>query len=142
MSLKLRSYRIDEASFSIDSSFADDSITILTGHSPDFEDTSFVITRARPDTTDLTAYATEQLKQLQSTCPEYQLITTRDIAVTGIKCKNVVFSWRADRGVLYQWQLYIPLDATMLTATFTVLNQVTDNHKKAIAEFLSSLKLG
>lgn len=141
MATSLRQYRIDEAEFAVDPGFTDDSINIFTGQPPDLAKTSFVITRARPDTPDVMAYATEQLQNFETNFPEYRLSSARDREVAGVKCREVAFSWRADRGLLHQWQLYVPAGTTILIATFTALEQITEAHRQAVTAFVQSLRL-
>ena len=141
MPTSFRPYRIDEAHFAIESSFADDSINIFTGRTPEFENTSLVITRARTESSELHLYVADQLNVMSSSYPEYRLRSIGDVIVAGIGCQEVVFSWRGDRGLLYQWQLYIPLADLILIATFTALDRVTEVHREATRTFLESFTL-
>jgi hypothetical protein len=134
-------YRVNEAEFALDSAFVDESINIFTGQPPVFDKTSLVLTRARPDTSDLLAYATGQIRHAESAFPEYQLAVAREKDVGGVKCHEVVFRWKSDRGLLHQWQLYVPIEDSILVATFTALDEITDAQRDVVAAFVRSLRL-
>lgn len=134
-------YRINEATFTVDPQLIDESVNIFTGRAPDFENTSFVMTRARPDNDDVHAYADEQFRTFESNFHECQLLKSADTEAAGVQCREIAFKWRGERGPVYQWQLYVPAGDIIVVATFTALQQVTDRHRAAIQAFVQSLTL-
>jgi|SRR5262245_13770060 len=134
-------YRTNEASFTIEAQFTDESVNVFTGQAPDFENTSLVITRVRPDSPDVQAYADEQMAIFRGTFPDYHLLKSANTQAGGVECREHAFKWRSQRGTLYQWQLYMPIGGIIVVATFSALNQVTDRHRATIQAFVQSLKL-
>jgi hypothetical protein len=134
-------YRIQGASFAIGPQLTDDTINIFTGRAPDFDKTSLVITRAYVDDLDIDKYSSEQLDKVRNNFHDFSLFTTRDIRVCDRTCREVMFSWRGDPGLIHQWQLYMPFGPSILIVTFSAINQVNGVHRGFLKRFVESIQL-
>jgi hypothetical protein len=138
----MRTYRIDEASFSIPDEWKDKSVNVFspTGELPG--DFSFVITRDELGGDQILAsYVEGQLEELSKTLPEFRLIRKYQTTVNKAPAFNTEFTWKAEEKTMAQQQTYVMSERVVLVLTATTIEKFSREHRRIIDNIISSFSI-
>ncbi|HKV38181.1 MAG TPA: DcrB-related protein, partial [Blastocatellia bacterium] len=93
--------------------------------------------------TRLGPYIDQQLKELAKTCPRFSLLNREETTLDGEPGEHVVFTWRAQDGViLRQEQTVLLLDAgVVLVITATAPKDKFESYAEPFRSFVGSFRL-
>lgn len=132
---------MNEATIEIPNQWYDRSVNIFSSPPSDAFPINVVVSRDWPRRgQSLADYAEEKLDELQSTLNQYALLERRQVEVAGRPCLEAEYKWRAEKGLMHQWQTFIPHDDRILVITFTAGREFREEHKHHIEGILSSLQ--
>lgn len=133
-------YRTNDCQFFWPEGFRDESINILATQGPDGATTSLVVTRAELDGQDIEAYALDQMKQYEANFKDYQFLGGRRPKIDGFEAREIEYKWKADEGVMHQWQLILDCDGRALVLTFSAKDEIDAEGRTAIASLVNSVR--
>src|SRR5262245_43607622 len=108
-------FHTQEVNFEIPAQWQDQTVNIFTSAAEVFNNLSLVITREKaPKDESLADFAQRHLQQLAKKMPQFTVRHARAAEVARSSAFDAEFTWRSDRGVIHQRQVYVALDNLVL----------------------------